>query len=95
MPSCGKCGASFTRKYNLERHQTSRCKGGMRMNTVSNETVAVAVRENNHQRTKNSQLSSFIDNIINKNPDGDENNMIQRFKSTSLGNGVENLGNEL
>ena len=60
------------------------------MNAIVDEAAAT-VEENNHQRPKNSQLTSFIDKIINKNPDEDENNMIQRFKSTSIGNGVENL----
>ncbi len=60
------------------------------MNAIVDEAAAT-VEENNHQRPRNSQLTSFINKIINKNPDEDENNMIQRFKSTSIGKGVEHL----
>ena len=81
MISCDKCGASFARKFNLERHQTSRCKGRMLINTVRNEATAVA--ENNRHQPKDFKLSSFIDNIINNTPEN-ENTMIQPFKSTPM-----------
>ena len=75
MTFCDKCGASFTRKYNLIRHQTSRCKGRMVMNALNDE-VAITVEENNHQQPEDSQLSSFINNIIDNTPES-ENTVIQ------------------
>ena len=85
MTSCDKCGASFTRKFNLKRHQTSRCKGRMLTNTIGDGVVAT-VGENNHLRPEDSRLSptpSFIDKIINNNPES-ENTMIQPLKSTPI-----------
>ena len=32
---CVKCGATFTCKFNLKRHQKSRCKGGMVLSILS------------------------------------------------------------
>ena len=63
--TCDKCGASFTRKFNLKRHQTSRCKSMVVMNT-SAEDAACAVEESIHHPPKDSSLSRFIDNIINQ-----------------------------
>ena len=89
MVSCAKCGASFTRKFNLKRHQTSRCKGSKFMNTASDKTVAV--KDDNWRRVNDSQFRSLIDDIINKNPEEGDNNMIEPFKSTSEDEEEEHL----
>ena len=63
--TCDKCGASFSRKFNLKRHQTSSCKGTVVMNTSVND-AADSVKENDVQQPKDSQWASFINDIINK-----------------------------
>ena len=61
MISCHKCGASFTRKFNLKRHQASRCKGRMLINTVRNI--------NNRYQPKEGNVA---DALINKVIDDDD-----------------------
>ena len=63
--TCDKCGASFSRKFNLKRQQTSSCKGTVVMNTSVND-AADSVKENDVQQPKDSQWASFINDIINK-----------------------------
>ena len=80
--TCDDCGASFSRKFNLKRHQTSRCKSTVLVNT-SLDNAADAVRENDDQQPKDSQWSSFINDIINKKSEtGDAT--IQPLKSTPM-----------
>ena len=61
MISCYKCGASFTRKFNLKRHQASRCKGRMLVNTVRNMNNSYQPKEGN-----------VADALINKVIDDDD-----------------------
>ena len=71
-------GRGIKRKYDAKSHDGS----SVFMNSVNEEDITIAVKENNNKKPKNFQLARFIDNIINKNPGGD-NNVIQAFKSTS------------
>ena len=62
MISCDECGASFTRKFNLKRHQTSRCKGRMLINTVCNV--------NNRYQPKDVNVAdALINKVINDDDD--------------------------
>ena len=65
--SCDNCGATFTRKFNLKRHQASRCKGGMVLDTFSTKT--------GDDVEENDERSSFISDII-KSKLENENDMI-------------------
>ena len=87
--SCDNCGATFTRKFNLKRHQASRCKGGMVLDTFSTKSGGDVV-ENDDQRSKDSQMSSFISDIINSKQ---ENNYdINRpLKSTFMTHAGQNI----
>ena len=84
--TCDRCGASFSRKFNLKRHQASRCKQSVLMNKSTD-----AVEENFVQQPKDSQWSSFIDAVINKSPDDDNNNLIQPLKSVPIDQVGDNL----
>ena len=66
--TCDACGASFSRKFNLKRHQTSRCKSKVVMNT-SFDDAADTAKENADQQPKGSQWANLIDSIINKKPE--------------------------
>ena len=63
--TCYKCGASFTCKFNLKRHQTSCCKSVVVMKISANDATG-AVKENDHQHPKDPQWSSLIHSIISK-----------------------------
>ena len=65
----------------VKRQYDAKAHDGSSMFVNSEEDITIAVKENNDQKPKNSQLTRCIDDIINKTPDG-HNNMIQLFKST-------------
>ena len=87
--TCDKCGASFTRKLNFRRHQTSRCKSMVAMKTSANNGTS-AVKENDHQQLDDHQRSSVIDSIINKKRESGDAT-IQPLKSTSMVYAVQNI----
>ena len=74
--TCDRCGALFSRKFNLKRHQTSRCKQSVLMKDDATD----AVKENDDQ-SKDSQWSNFINDIINKKPESGDAT-IQPFNSS-------------
>ena len=90
---CNKCRKKLASYKTLWQHKKtckySCSKGKMLMNTVDNK-AATTVEENNHQRPKDSRLSSFIDDIINKKPES-ENAMIQPLKSTPMSYAEQNM----
>ena len=61
----------------------------MFMNTASDKTVAV--KDDNCRQVNDSQFKSLIDDIINKNPEEGDNNMIEPFKSSSVINAEQKL----
>ena len=87
--TCDICGASFSRKFNLKRHQTSRCKSTVVMNTCFND-AADAVKENDVQQPKDSQWPSFINDIMNKEPDSG-NATIQSLKPPTMSYAAEKI----
>ena len=87
--TCDKCGASFTRKFNLNRHQTRRCKSMVVMKTSANVATGV-VKENDHRHRKDPQWSSLINSIINKKPESGDAT-IQPLKSTSTIDAVQDM----
>ena len=95
---CSDCGKPLS-QHSVWRHKKKSCNGkGTKINTTDrsrNLTQSQDVKENNHQRPNDSQLSSFIDNIINKNPEGGDNNMIESLKSTSMSYAEKNLTTNL
>ena len=77
--TCDRCGALFSRKFNLKRHQTSRCKQSVLMKDDATD----AVKENDDQKSKDSRWSDFINDIINKKPESGDAT-IQPFKSSPM-----------
>ena len=83
---CNQCGKRLASYKTMWQHKkTCRYSGSedkMLIETASNQAV-----DNNkgskHQQSKDSSLSRFIDNIINKNPDSG-NSMIQPLKSIPM-----------
>ena len=73
MISCHKCGASFTRKFNLKRHQASRCKGRMLVDTVRNMNNSYQPKEGN-----------VADALINKVIDDDDEKITNGPESLRL-----------
>ena len=61
----------------------------MFMNTASDKTVAV--KDDNCRQVNDSQFKCLIDDIINKNPEEGDNNMIEPFKSSSMINAEQKL----
>ena len=66
---CNKCGKKLASYKTLWQHKKT-CKhnwseGKILINTAGNEATAT-VEEGKHQQLKDSGLSSFINNIINK-----------------------------
>ena len=76
--TCDTCGASFSRKFNLKRHQTNRCKNTVVMNTSSNDAADAG-----KAKAKDSQWSNLINDIINKKPESGDA-MIQPLKSSAM-----------
>ena len=70
--TCPKCNGVYASSQSLWNHR-QRCK------------AVAPVKDNNHQRPNDSQLSRFIDNIINNKPQ-DDNTIIQPLKSSSMSN---------
>ena len=86
---CDTCGTSFSRKFNMKRHQKSRCKSVEVMNT-SFDVATDAVNEKTDQQPKDSQWSSLIDNIINKKSESGIAT-IQPLKSSTMSYAAEKI----
>ena len=69
--TCDEYGSSFSRKCNLKKHQTSRYRGTLAINT-SSTSATYTMKENDDQQLKDSQWSSLNDNIINKKSESGE-----------------------
>ena len=93
---CGDCGKHLS-QHSLWRHKKKSCNGkGIDTTDLSrNLTYRQDIKENNHKPPNDPHLSRFIDNVINKNPEGGDNNMIQPIKSTSMGNVKQYPSNKL
>ena len=93
---CGDCGKHLS-QHSLWRHKKKSCTGkGIDTTDLSrNLTYRQDIKENNHKPPNDPHLSRFIDNVINKNPEGGDNNMIQPIKSTSMRNVEQYPSNKL
>ena len=80
--TCDTCGALFSRKFNLKRHQTSRCESIVVINTKDDAADAVKAKG------KDSQWPSFINDIINKKSESGDA-MIQPLKSLPMSYAVK------
>ena len=88
---CDKCGKKLASYKTLWQHKKT-CKNSWsvgKIETAGNNATG-NVEESNHQLPKDSQFSTFIDNIINKNPES-EDATIQPLKSSSMNLAAKNI----
>ena len=106
MAKCKNCGSKFSRSDNLRRHEKScvvqnKSKSVMETSITykcvvkTNNDVASLVNPLNKEdlasKKDDSKWTSFIDAVINKNQDDDNNNLIQPLKSISMDHMEDNM----
>ena len=89
MAKCKNCGSKFSQSDNLRRHEKScAVQNKSKMVMETNHDVAALVNPLNKgdlpSKKDDSKWTSFIDAVINKNPDDDNDNLIQPLKSFPL-----------
>ena len=89
---CNQCGKKLASYKTMWQHRKT-CKYSGSEDKILIETASNQAADNNkgskHQQSKDSSLSRFIDNIINKDPDS-VNSMIQPSKSIPMNHVKDN-----